>query len=258
VRTDVVIPRSREEAVQAFGDGSGLTVIAGGTIVMPQIRSGSLRPQRALLLTRAGLGEVRRDNGMLRIGATASVASLEDAPEPLATFARGVADYEVRAQGTVGGNVCARPGPTAPRGDLQAALLAMGARVRSTSAGGERTDSIDDFLAAPDGRLVLEIEVDEPKRASSASVRRPHSHAYTILAVACAETSEGVRVAAIGAGARARRLMAVEEAFRGGGDATAAAAGAGEGIAFQDDALASAWYREKMLPILVERALNEL
>jgi CO/xanthine dehydrogenase FAD-binding subunit len=257
VVTDVVIPRTREEAVQAFGDGSGLTVIAGGTIVMPEVRAGRLRPQRALLLTRAGLDGVQRANGTLRIGATTSVAALEDAPEPLGTFARGVADYEVRAQGTVGGNLCATPGATAPRGDLQAALLAMGARVRSAGAGGERTDSIDDFLAAPDGRLVLEIEVDEPKRASTASVRRPHAHAYTILAVACAETPDGVRIAAAGAGSRARRLTFAEDAFRSG-EAKAAAASAGNGIAFQDDALASAWYREKMLPILVERALGEL
>src|SRR5204863_6558096 len=123
------------------------------------------------------------------------------APEPLATFARHVADYEIRGQATIGGNLCTPPGGTAPTGDLQAPLLALGARVRSAGAGGERTDSIDDFLAAgPDRRLVLEVEVDEPARAATAAVRRPHAHAYTILAVAVAETAGGLRVAIAGAG----------------------------------------------------------
>src|SRR3954447_4645563 len=99
---EVLVPSSRDEAVAAFGDGGGVTVIAGGTIVMPQLTARRLRPQRALLLARAGLDGLARDNGMLRIGATTPVAALVDAaPEPLATFARHVGDFEVRAQGTI-------------------------------------------------------------------------------------------------------------------------------------------------------------
>src|SRR5689334_2836356 len=104
-------PTSAEEAVSAFGDGAGITVLEGGTMT---------------------------------IGAMTPVAALVDgAPEPLATFARNVADYEIRGQATLGGNLCAVPGGTTPVGDLQAPLLALGARVRSAGAGGERTDSID-------------------------------------------------------------------------------------------------------------------
>src|SRR5262249_54480044 len=103
----------------------------------------------------------------------------------------------------------------------------------------------DDFLAAgPDGRLVLEIEVDAPKRAAAAAVRRPHAHAYSVLAVAAAETADGVRVAIVGAGPRAVRVASAEPALEDGDP--------------QDDALASAWYRRQVLPGLVERALEEL
>jgi carbon-monoxide dehydrogenase medium subunit len=180
------------------------------------------------------------------------------APEPLSTFASYVGDYEIRCQGTVGGNLCASAGPESPRGDLQAPLLALGARVRSAGAGGEHTESIDDFLARDESRLVLEIEVDAPKRAAAACMGRPHAHSYTSMAVAAAETAEGIRVAVAGAGPGALRLASVEQALADGSDAKEAAAKAVEDASPEDDALASAWYRAKMLPVLVERALAAL
>ena len=257
---EVLVPLSRAEAVRAFGDGGDITVVAGGTILMPEIVAGRVRPRRALLLARAGLDGLERHDGRLRIGATVPVARLADeAPEPLATFARYVGDYEVRAQATVGGNLCAAPGRETPRGDLQAPLIVLGARVRSTGAGGERVDSIDDFLAGGvDDRLVLEIEVDEPTRASAEGLGRPHAHSYTILAVACAETTGGVRVAVAGAGARAARCPSVEQAIARGTAPAAAAASVLDDVEPRDDALASAWYRRRMLPLIVERALNTL
>src|ERR671939_420608 len=92
----------------------------------------------------------------------AATALVDGAPRPLADFARNVGDYEVRRQATIGGNLCAPPGATTPRGDLQAPLLALGARVRSVGAGGERTEPVEELLAGgAAGRLVLELELDE-------------------------------------------------------------------------------------------------
>ena len=51
----VLLPSSEDEAVAAFGDGTGVTVVAGGTIVLPELTAGRLRPAKALMLTRAGL-----------------------------------------------------------------------------------------------------------------------------------------------------------------------------------------------------------
>jgi CO/xanthine dehydrogenase FAD-binding subunit len=258
--SDVLVPTSAADAVSAFGDGAGVTVLAGGTIVLPEVAVGRLRPERTLYLGRAGLDLVERDGATYRIGAATPLAALVGrVPEPLSTFAAHVADREIRVQATIGGNLCAPAGPTAPRGDLQAPLLALDARVRSAGNGGERTDSIDDFLAAgPDGRLVLELEVDEPKRAAVASVRRPHAHAYTILSVAAAETASGVRIGIAGAGPQAVRANAVEQALAGGASADEAARKVLGDVDPADDALASAWYRARVLPGLVARALNEL
>src|SRR5712691_6535732 len=133
--TDVLLPASPDEAVSAFGDGTGVTVIGGGTIVMPDIAAGRIQPARALLLARAGLGSVSRDGSTVTIGAMTPFTDLVDLAAPVGPCAANVGDVEVRAQATVGGNLCAGEGRDAPRGDLQGALIAVDARVRSAGSG---------------------------------------------------------------------------------------------------------------------------
>jgi CO/xanthine dehydrogenase FAD-binding subunit len=255
----VVVPTSREQAIAAFGEGDGVIVMAGGTILMPEINYGRLRPERVLLLRDAELSGIRRDGSLLTAGAMTTVAELEEAPEPLRTAARHVADHEIRAQATLGGNLCAPPGGEHPRGDLQAALIALAARVRSFGTEGEQTEPVEEFLATgSDGRLVLEVELEEPRRAGHASIRRPHAHSYTILTVCAAETSHGIRIGVTGAGPAGIRARSVEDAVAGGASSDDAAANVLDDVRPHDDALASAWYRERMLPLLVRRALDNL
>jgi aerobic carbon-monoxide dehydrogenase medium subunit len=254
----MIAPTSRAEAVAAFGDGSGVTVLGGGTILMPELNYGRLRPERVLLLQNAGLSGIARDGTSLTVGAMTTVAELEQAPEPLGTAARNVADHEIRAQATLGGNLCASAGGATPRGDLQAALIALDARVKTAGEDGERTEPIEDFLAAPNERLLLEVEFEEPQRSGYAAAHRPHAHAYTILAVCAAETSAGVRVGLSGAGPTGLRARSVEDALVGGASPEEASQKALDNANMQDDALASAWYRQRLLPILVHRALDDL
>jgi carbon-monoxide dehydrogenase medium subunit len=240
----VLIPSSADEAVAAFGDGTDVTVVAGGTIVLPDLAAGRLRPTSALFLGRAGLSGITRANGRVTIGAATPVSELADADAPLAQAARHVGDLEVRAQATVGGNLCSTASEEAPRGDLQAPLLALGASVRSTGTGGERTEPLEDFLADGTGRLVLDIAYDDaPRQAGYASVWRPHTHHYTILAVAAAKRDADLRVAVTGI---APKAVLVDP-----GDPLT-------GLDLRDDPLASAWYRARLLPRLVERALANL
>ncbi len=249
---DVVIPTSPEEASKAFGDGQGVTVVGGGTIVMPEITYGRLRPGRVLMLVRSGLDRIMRESGVVTIGAAVPVSALEDGDEPLASAARHLGDPEIRGQATVGGNLCAGPGAEAPRGDLQAPLVVLGARVRSTGKGGERVEPIEDFLAhGTEGRLVLDVSYDDvPRKTGYAAAWRPHAHHYTILAVAAAKAGDETRVAVTGAAPHAVRLTSVE---RSGNSADAL-----EDVQPPDDALASGWYRTALLPRLVERALSDL
>jgi CO/xanthine dehydrogenase FAD-binding subunit len=255
---ELLRPTSRAEAADAFGDGAGVTVMGGGTILLPELTYGRLSPARVLMLDRAGLSGVENSNGVVRIGAATPVGDLGDAPDPLATAARHVADREIRAVGTIGGNLCASAGDWAPRGDLQAPLLALGARVISVGDGGETTQDIDAFLEAGSDRLVLSIDVPGGQPFGYARLDRPHTHHYTMLAVTAVSGGEGVRVAASGVGARSQRLRGVEAALAEGASHADAAARSAEGCELPTDALASAWYREQMLPLLVERALGQL
>jgi aerobic carbon-monoxide dehydrogenase medium subunit len=253
---EVLLPASEEEAIAAFGDGAGVTVLAGGTIVVPEITYGYLAPQRVLMLAQAGLAGVSREGSRTTIGAMTPVADLTDLPAPLGPCAANVADQEVRAQGTAGGNLCAPVGRDAPRGDLQAAFLALGAEVRSAGAGGERTDSVDAFLAVSEGRLVLEISYEEPTVGAFARLDRPHAHDYSALTVCAARAADGtVRIAVAGVDGPAVRLPSAEVKAD---DAAAAGEAAAGDVTFADDALASAWYRERTLPVLVRRALTQL
>jgi len=253
---EVLIPASEEEAISAFGDGAGVTVLAGGTIVVPEITYGYLKPERVLMLGRAGLTGVARDGSRITIGAMTPIQDLVELAAPLGPCAANVADREIRAQGTVGGNLCAPQGRDAPRGDLQAAFLALDAQVRSVGAGGERTDSAEDFLADRDGRLVLDISYEEPAAGAFARLDRPHTHDYSALTVCVARGSDGrVRIAVAGVEGPAVRLPSAESKAE---DPAAAGEAAVADVTFADDALASAWYRERTLPVLVRRALSEL
>ena len=60
---DVMIPTTPEEAVAAFGEGDGITVLAGGTIVMPELTHGRLKPGKVLMLGRSGLDKITREGG---------------------------------------------------------------------------------------------------------------------------------------------------------------------------------------------------
>jgi aerobic carbon-monoxide dehydrogenase medium subunit len=252
---DVLLPTTAGEAASLFGDGDGVTVFAGGTILLPEIAAGRLSPGRTLMLHRTGLDQLTVTDDRIVIGAMTPVARLAEAPDELLTiFALQIADGEIRRTATVGGNICAPPGREFQRGDLGAPLIALGARVRSTGSGGERTEPIEDFLVSDrTGRLVLDVEYDRVPRKSGWSMRRRrHAHSYSIASVAACSREDGsdLRVAVSGVGATAVRSRTVEA----GRDAASVLGDVEPG----DDAVASASYRRAVLPLLVREALDRL
>ncbi|MFN0154115.1 MAG: FAD binding domain-containing protein [Gaiella sp.] len=253
---EVLIPASPDEATAAFGDGSDVTVIGGGTIVVPEITHGRRSPGKTILLARAGLSGVAESGGRVTIGGATPLGELTGLAAPIGPCAANVADLEIRAQATVGGNICAGHSPEAPRGDIQGALLAVGATVRSAGAGGVTEEPLESFLAGRHNRLVLDVSYDTPAAGGFASLDRVHTHDYTALAVSTARAQDGtIRIAVTGAGTHGQRLPSAEAAAS---DPTAAGAAAVADVSPHDDALASAWYRTKTLPVLVRRALAQL
>jgi carbon-monoxide dehydrogenase medium subunit len=246
--SDVLLPASPHEARSCFGEAPDVLVVGGGTIVVPELRSGRRQTTRVMLLSRAQLSYCRPDGDRLRIGATTTIAELAAAPDPLGAAAREVADAEIRGQATIAGNVCAGPGRDAPRGDLQAPLIAMDAHVHWTDGGPVVTEPIERFLAHPPaGRLVLEVDAGVPSRGAYVALRRPHSHGYTSLAVCCAEVDGHLRWAASGVGPHALALRSATDPVP-----------IAEGWQAPDDAVASSWYRREMLAVLTRRCLAQV
>lgn len=253
---DVILPDSKEAAAAAYGDGSGISVMAGGTILMQLVNYRRSRPDRVLMLHKAGLSYMDEEGSTVTIGAMTPLARLTGLDAPLGPCAANIGDPEIRAQATLGGNLCAPTPPEHPSGDLQGALIALGATVRSAGAGGERTETVEEFLPHRDSRLVLEVSYERPAAGAFAALHRPHTRHFTPLAVSAVRSTAGeIRLAATGVGPTGIRLPSAEAAAA---DPAAAGAAAVADVEPADDALLSAWYRERALRVLVERVLTEI
>ena len=97
---------------------------------------------------------------------------------------------------------------------------------------------------------------EEPSAGGFARLDRPHTHDYSALTVCVARVADGtVRIAVAGVNGPAVRLPSGEAKAD---DPAAAGKAALSDVTFADDALASAWYRNRTLPVLVRRALTQL
>ena len=219
-----------------------MTVVGGGTIVVPSLSLGRRSAERALLLHRAGLAGIRREGGRITIGATTTLDALGDVPEPLRTAVPTWPTARSAARRPSAATSAPRC-PTHPRGDLQGPLIALGAQVRSTGAGGERTEAIEDFLPGRATGSCSTSRSTSPRRAptSSSTARTP-----TTTPPLAVSRRHGPRTAPSASASPASARTALLDL----------AADDTDDLPFADDALASAWYRKRTLPVLVRRALT--
>ncbi len=125
-------PRSLEEAAEILCAGN-VTVLAGGTDLMPQTQSGRLAFQPVLMNVRRvpELRGIAEQGAMVRIGALATITELLESAlvrERLNLLWQACdhfASDQIRNAATVGGNLC----NASPAGDTLVPLLALDARV---------------------------------------------------------------------------------------------------------------------------------
>jgi CO/xanthine dehydrogenase FAD-binding subunit len=132
-------PASWEEALAAKTEHPGAVPIQGGTDVMVELNFDMRRPDFLLDLNRVTeLGGWDTAEGRLRVGAGVTYAQIIDdlgGPLPgLAQAARTVGSPQIRARGTVGGNL----GAASPAGDGHPPLLAGDAVIEVESLRGVR------------------------------------------------------------------------------------------------------------------------
>ena len=262
---DYVLPSTQDEAVRLVAEDPTAIVMGGGTTIVPRATVGELNGRRVIGLARAGLDQVDR-NGELVLGAMTplqAVAEMDDVPA-LAAAARSIGGWSLRTTATIGGNLLVSP----PYGDLVPVLLALDAELVVAGAPGEERIALAEALEGNRphaGELLSEIVI--PGHAGTVSFERCArlaAGAPPVVSVAARLRREGeaiseARIALSAVGPRAFRATGAEEALVGSsGDEAAieaaidAAAGSVEVI---DDAVASGWYRTRMIKVHMRRAL---
>lgn len=257
---NIHLPSSAAEAAGLLEGGGWL--LGGGTLVMPRVNTGDVPVDTLISLRDAGLDGVQVTGGAAALGAAVTLARLGSHEELafLRPVVRSIASPPVRNLATVGGNLFAAQ----PHGDLAVALLALGARVDVLSTGGSRT--VDVGATVADNEVVTAIHFGLPAvwRYRKAMRRKHNSASIVTVAAALELAGDVVTRATIALGGVAPtpvRAHAAEQALIGRpldqDAAEAAAQAAHEGTAPFDDAYASAWYRARVLPVHVRRALLE-
>jgi xanthine dehydrogenase YagS FAD-binding subunit len=235
---ELLQPSSVDEAAAALGNGS--RGLAGGTELVPLMRDGLVQVDRLVHLSAV----IPRGINGTRIGAGTTIAELEasDAPpDVLREACAQAASPQLRAMGTVGGNLlqatrcwywrlgfdcwlhggqrcfakdgahrehailgnerCASAHPS----DIAAALLALGATVRTTMrelplAELYRLPTADDrsvtTLAADE--LILELDVPTPDASTYLKAMDRKKWSFPIVGVAAARVGDSTRLALAG------------------------------------------------------------
>ena len=182
-RFELALPSTVEECLAALRNGGGeVTMVAGGTDLLPQMKNGLVRPARVVDLS--GIPELQRldvdGDGALHIGAAVSARTVELSPVVrdgflgIAEGAGVIGSYQDRNLATIGGNVC----NAAPSADVSPALVALDAVVVVAGPDGQRLLPITDFFqgvrrtALQPGELVVEFVVPKPAAGTGSTYLR--------------------------------------------------------------------------------------
>ncbi len=174
--------RTIEEAVEALATAEGLTrVLAGGTDVLVQLKSGLVEPEVVVDIKRLpGMRDIVAEDGGFRIGAGVSGAQLGDHAAFCAMWP-GVAEAhqligstQVQGRATMSGNLC----NGSPAADSVPALVAADAVARIAGPEGTRDVAVAEVPKGPGkttlgrGEIVTSLFLPaRPARASDAYLR---------------------------------------------------------------------------------------
>ena len=159
----VHIPHSIAEATALLADHPDATILNGGTDLMVEINFNHRRPESVLLLRNVpqlSQWSIDSNTNTITIGAGVPYSVMEKgaiatAVPALAQAARTVGSPQIRAAGTMGGNL----GTCSPAGDTLPVLSALEATIHLSSTDGDRTVAFNDFMVGPkrNSRQVNEI-----------------------------------------------------------------------------------------------------
>lgn len=276
-------PTSLEEAADILRAGN-VTVLAGGTDLMPQTQAGRVRFQPVLMNVRRvpQLLGIAEQGAVVRIGALVTITELLESAlvrERLNLLWQSCdhfASDQIRNAATIGGNLC----NASPAGDTLVPLLALNAIVvlaaKPEGALQSRRVPLADFLLGPGrtcrapGELLAAVEVPLPPAGFAGEFYKHGTRPgldIAAIALALGARREGallrdVRIA-FGAVAptpiRAPRTEAALEGRRPDGATLEAAVQAALGeIHPISDVRATDWYRRELIGNILKRVLTHV
>jgi carbon-monoxide dehydrogenase medium subunit len=274
----VYVAPSLTAALDALDEGGAAAApFAGGTWIMrAPLRHEPLKSRYVAIGRIPELHAIKVDAEMVEIGAAvthaALAAALAEFPEfdVLAAAAGRSANPAIRGMATIGGNLATTAFAAA---DCVPALLCLEAKVEIASRGGPERTSLEQFLTmrstlAP-GRLLQRIIVPRRGRRTVHArlpLRQAGDYPAAIVSLAVSLDDSGrVQTARAAVGSVepvTRRWERLERALVGhplnAARAAEAAAGLADEFTGRDSTEVPAWYRVRVLPGLVRRAVAAL
>lgn len=189
---DLLRPTSLDEALTVVDEDH--IPISGGTELLLVMKMGMSTPEALVDVTR--LDELDRlliEDGQLVVGGGVAHRSVHRDPEVqrrlpvLAAVEEAVGNARVRAQGTVGGNLCFAE----PRSDLATVLIGLDASVVLASAQHRRELPMAEFIEGPyttvreDTELLVEVRIPvQPRRGNYAKLQTVERPTVGVAAIA--------------------------------------------------------------------------
>src|ERR1700742_2575129 len=271
-----VAPRPLDEAIGAFAAaGSAARIMAGGTDLLVQMRSGMVRP--GLIVDIKGIAEMsaieQTADGGFRIGAAASGMALAEHPKfgkawpGVLEAVNLIGSKQVQGRASAGGNLC----NGSPAGDSVPALAAAGAIVTLQGPNGRREMPLEKVPAGPGRTHLLPGEIlvsfTMPPRAKGSSdaylrmiARTEMDIAVVGVGVSLTLTGGICTAARVGLGAVAPTVLLVEDAAKAmigskldEAALTKAAAACSAACRPIDDKRGTIVYRTKVAGVLLKR-----
>jgi len=159
-------------------DGRNSAVIASGTDLLPRMRRRQISPSILVDISSftQDLRYIRQSEGTIRLGALTTITDLLESPMfygklSMVREAAGLFGApQVRNVATVGGNICS----AASSEDLIPVFMALGAKLKLASAGGERTVPLNEFVVGKRQTAMKQSEI-----LVEACFSPPEGHSWT-------------------------------------------------------------------------------
>lgn len=221
-------PGSIDEAVALLAGAEGARVLAGGTDLLVQMRSGMVKPGLIVDIKHiAEMNEVVEENGGFRVGAAVAGAELAEHasfpsawPGVLEGFEL-IGSTQIQGRASMGGNLC----NASPAADSVPALVAAGAICNVAGPNGRRQVAVEEIPVSPGktslakGEIVVSFSFPaRPARASDAYLRFIPRTEMDIAVVGCGVNlvldGDKVAEARVSLGAVAPTVLLVEDAAK--------------------------------------------